>query len=69
MRTIASWLLTQYEPRPRKLAKLIPALWKRHGREDLKLVGLLLANLSVEDIGEDPWIAHNSLFGSKSRWR
>tara|TARA_B100000282_G_scaffold188905_1_gene137548 strand:- start:2256 stop:2882 length:627 start_codon:yes stop_codon:yes gene_type:complete len=65
MRTIASWLLTQYEQRPRKLAKLIPALWKRHGREDLKLVGLLLANLSVEDIGEDPWIALIHLFGKQ----
>ena len=33
-------------PRPRKrpLAKLIPALWKRHGREDLSMAGLLLAN-------------------------
>lgn len=41
MRRIASWLLTNYEER---IPGLIPKLWKRNGREDLKLVGLLIAN-------------------------
>ena len=63
MRTIASWLLTNGKANPRRLAKLIPALWRRHGREDLKLAGLLLANLSAEDLGEDPWMALIHLFG------
>lgn len=65
MRTIASWLLTYGKAKPRRLAKLIPALWRRHGREDLKLAGLLLANLSPEELGEDPWMALIHLFGSK----
>jgi hypothetical protein len=65
MRTIASWLLTYGKDKPRRLAKLIPALWRRHGREDLKLAGLLLANLSTEELGEDPWMALIHLFGSQ----
>ena len=65
MRTIASWLLTNGKQRPRKLAKLIPALWKRHGREDLKLAGLLLSNLSSEELGENPWMALIHLFDSQ----
>jgi len=65
MRTIASWLLTYGKAKPRRLAKLIPALWRRHGREDLKLAGLLLANLSPEELGEDPWMALIHLFRSK----
>lgn len=44
-------------PKRRLLAKMIPALWKRHGREDLSMAGLLLANLSPEELGEDPWMA------------
>ena len=39
------------------MAKLIPALWKRRGREDLSMAGLLLANLEPGDIGQDPWMA------------
>ena len=61
MRTITSWLLTNAFNR-KKLVKLIPKLWKRHGKEDLKLVGLLLANLSIEELGEDPWITFIHLF-------
>ena len=56
LRRIASWVLTNSKNR-RKLARLIPALWKRHGYEDLKLAGILLSNLSEQDLGEDPWMA------------
>ena len=49
MRRIASWLFTISESKE-YLVKLIPKLWKRHGREDLKLVGLILANMQ-----ENPW--------------
>ena len=55
IRTLTSWLLTN-APNKKRFAKIIPKLWKRHGKEDLKLVGLLLANISKEELAEDPWI-------------
>ena len=42
MRRVASWLLTNY---PERCNDLIRRLWKRCGREDVKLIGLLLANM------------------------
>ncbi len=54
MRRIASWLLTNEKDRKR-IAKFIPQIWKRGGREDLKLVGLLLANMSDDELGENGW--------------
>ena len=62
MRDIASWVLTSGEGNIRRVAKLIPSLWKRHGQEDLALVGLLLANMSEEELGESPWMAFIHLF-------
>ena len=41
MRRIASWILTHHEDR---IDDLIKRLWKRCGREDVKLIGLLIAN-------------------------
>ena len=54
MRLIASWMLT-HENNRTTIAKFIPKIWKRGGREDLKLVGLLLANMSDEELGENGW--------------
>ena len=54
MRRIASWMLT-HENNRTTIAKFIPKIWKRGGREDLKLVGLLLANMSDEELGENAW--------------
>ena len=54
MRRLASWMLTNEKDRL-KIAKFIPKIWKRGGREDLKLVGLLLANMSDEELGENGW--------------
>ncbi|MEC7272670.1 MAG: hypothetical protein VXV85_03385 [Candidatus Thermoplasmatota archaeon] len=54
MRRIASWMLT-HENNRITIAKFIPKIWKRGGREDLKLVGLLLANMSDEELGENGW--------------
>ena len=54
MRRIASWMLTNEDDRL-KIAKFIPKIWKRGGREDMKLVGLLLANMSNEELGENTW--------------
>ena len=62
MRDIASWILTSGEGNTRRIAKLIPSLWKRHGQEDLVLAGLLLANMSEEELGELPWMAFIHLF-------
>ena len=53
-RRLASWMLTNEKDRL-KIAKFIPKIWKRGGREDLKLVGLLLANMSDEELGENGW--------------
>ena len=50
----ASWMLT-HENNRTTIAKFIPKIWKRGGREDLKLVGLLLANMSDEELGENGW--------------
>jgi len=41
MRRIASWILTNHKNR---IDDLIKRLWKRNGREDVKLAGLLIAN-------------------------
>ena len=65
MRDIASWILTSGKGNTRRVAKLIPSLWKRHGQEDLVLAGLLLANLSEEDLGESPWMAFIHLLGEQ----
>lgn len=54
MRRIASWMLTNEDDRL-KIAKFIPKIWKRGGREDMKLVGLLLANMSNDELGENAW--------------
>ena len=54
MRRIASWMLTNEDDRL-KIVKFIPKIWKRGGREDMKLVGLLLANMSNEELGENAW--------------
>jgi len=56
LRLITSWLLT-HAPNKRTLARLIPELWKRHGKEDLTVAGMLLANLEDEVLGQEGWMA------------
>ena len=55
LRRIASWLLTNAGSEQKTLIKLIRRLWKRHGREDVALAALLLANLDHKSLGTDPW--------------
>ena len=55
LRRIASWLLTNAGGELKALVKLIRRLWKRHGREDVALAALLLANLDHKSLGTDPW--------------
>jgi hypothetical protein len=61
MRRIASWIFTKVANDHYRLREIIAALWERNGREDLKLVGLLLANLKgAEGLG-NPWEIFNEL--------
>ena len=55
LRRIASWLLTNAGSEQKTLVMLIRRLWKRHGREDVALAALLLANLDHKSLGTDPW--------------
>ena len=55
LRRIASWLLTNAGSEQKALIKLNRRLWKRHGREDVALAALLLANLDHKKLGTDPW--------------
>ena len=49
MRRIASWVLTHYDNR---VDDLVKRLWKRCGREDVKLIGLLIANTEGDAWGK-----------------
>ena len=51
LRRICSWLLTNGEQDV--LSQVVELLWKRHGREDVALAALLLANLQ-DDV--DVWM-------------
>lgn len=64
LRQIASWMIT-HAPKQRVLARVIPALWKRHGREDVSVAGMLLANLDPKALGQDPWMAFIHLLQRK----
>lgn len=64
LRQIASWMIT-HAPKQRVLARTIPALWKRHGREDVSIAGMLLANLGPDVLGQDPWMAFIHLLQRK----
>ena len=55
LRRIASWLFTMAGERQEGLVKLISTLWERHGREDVALAALILANLDHNRLGSDPW--------------
>ncbi|MBI87760.1 MAG: hypothetical protein CMB67_01850 [Euryarchaeota archaeon] len=55
LRRIASWLFTMAGERQVVLCKLIPALWNRHGREDVALAALIIANLDHKRLDINPW--------------
>ena len=59
MRRIASWIFTNVDDVD-TINELISKLWKRHGREDVKLAGLLMANLPTP-----PWQLFLSLLHEK----
>ena len=55
LRSLASWLITEAGNTHRVLLKLIKRLWKRHGREDVALASILLANIDHKGMGTTPW--------------
>ena len=55
LRNLASWLITEAGNTHRVLLKLIRRLWKRHGREDIALAAILLANIDHKGMGTNPW--------------
>ena len=55
LRNLASWLITNAVNTHKILLKLIDRLWKRHGREDIALAAILLANLDHKGMRTDPW--------------
>ena len=55
LRNLASWLITEAGNTHRVLLKLIRRLWKRHGREDVALAAILLANIDHKGMGTNPW--------------
>jgi hypothetical protein len=57
LRTIASWTLTECKGNEKRIAKFIPHLWKRKGREDCLLAGYFLANLPEVALQENVWMA------------
>ena len=65
LRRIASWLITNSKGNQVVLWRLMRELWSRHGREDVALSALLLANLDHRAAGTDPWGLLSSLINSK----
>ena len=55
LRRLASWLLTNAVKSQVILLKLIKKLWKRHGREDVALASILLANIDHSVLSIEPW--------------
>jgi len=65
LRRIASWLITNANYNQDVLWSLVRNLWSRHGREDVALSALLLANLDHQAVGTDPWDILSSLINTK----
>jgi len=55
LRRIASFVLTAWSGHQSMLPDLLAALWKRHGREDTILYGILLANMDPALVDDDMW--------------
>ncbi len=61
LRRIASWLITKNSTNPSVLCSILRPLWSRHGREDIAMCALLLANLDHARTGTRPWALLESL--------
>ena len=65
MRIIASWLLSREGKSPQALKRLLKKLWKRGGREDKVLAGIILANVGISELNKDPWVVLVKLFSRR----
>jgi len=65
LRLVASWLFTEAGDDQQVLLHLVKRLWKRHGREDVALAALILANLDHARIGTSPWEVLAASIGRK----
>lgn len=65
LRRLASWLITKNNGDHVILLKLNKRLWKRHGREDIALSALILANLDHVTLNTNPWIIFSTLLRKK----
>ena len=64
LRRLASWLFTTAGMKHDLLLNLARAAWNRHGREDLRIAGLILANLNSEILDEGPWEELANIIGT-----
>ena len=55
LRRLASWLITKNNGNHKLLLKLNKKLWKRHGREDVALSAIIIANLDHVSMETNPW--------------
>jgi len=63
LRRIASWLFTLAGEDHAALLKVARSAWKRHGREDLRIAGLIIANVNPSILSEGPWEELANLVG------
>ncbi len=64
LRRLASWLFTMAGMKHGILLNLARAAWNRHGREDLRIAGLILANLNLAVMDEGPWNELSLIIGA-----
>jgi len=65
LRRLASWLLTNAVESQAILLILIKKLWKRHGREDIALASILLANIDHSVLSIEPWVTFENIIHKK----
>ena len=64
LRRLASWLFTAAGMKHDILLNLAHAAWNRHGREDLRIAGLILANLNSAVMDDGPWSELSTIIGT-----
>ena len=63
MRRIASWVLSLDPNQPDRLEEVLVHLWRRNGREDVRLVGLILANMDPVRASRSAWATLARIIG------